>query len=93
MPPRPSLLQPLLNELAKLARLPDCDIDYSKHVVRRGSHPARLLHDDELALRVERDGEQACAERLFEERGVEERGRARVGEEGEGEVAEGRVVD
>ncbi len=67
MPLRPFLLQPLL----KLACLPDRDVDYFGHVVRRERHPARLLHNDELALRVERDGEQACPQHLFEVRGVE----------------------
>ena len=89
MSPRPVFLQPRLDESVKLARLRDGDIHDREYLLWSEGRAPGLLHDAELLLRVERDGEEARAERLFEARGVEE-GRG-VGEEGEGE-AEGRVV-
>ena len=91
VPPRPVLLQPPLDERVQLSRTRDRDVHDAEELGGREGRAAGLLDDAELALRVERDGEAARAERLLEARGVKQRRRRGVGEEGERE-AEGRVV-
>lgn len=91
-PPRPVLPQPPLHELVQLLHLRHPNIDDPHDLIRAQRHASRLLHDAQLALRVERDGERARRERLLQPARIQDRRRVGFGEISESE-AKGGVME
>ena len=91
MPRRPVLREAPRDERVELLRLLHGDVEDAEDLGGRERDAAGLLHDAELALRVERDAEHAGCEALLEKGRVEHRLRRRVREVREGETVRGVV--